>query len=159
MKNLSSWLITIFLIMFWGFRIIVAVMGQMGLEFVTQPINANVEIVLLFVVLACIPFIFKRKIIGALVCLGAYGWYFGPNLIQNLLLVFEGTTQSLSIYFDLLVAAIAIILPLLSVFDILLDKSRKKNPIDKQTDWFYKNEAYDRQMDERSDKNQYRTDL
>jgi len=29
--------------------------------------------------------------------------------------------------------------------------------VDKQTDWFYKNKEYDRKLDERADKNQYRT--
>ena len=45
------------------------------------------------------------------------------------------------------------------MIDILIEKSKTKKPMDKQTDWFYKNEAYDRQMDERADKNQYRTGL
>ena len=54
MKNLSSWLIVMFILMFWLFRVIVAITGSMGLEFVTKPINNNVEIILLFVVLACV---------------------------------------------------------------------------------------------------------
>ena len=159
MRSLGSWLITFFLIMFWGFRIVVAVTGQMGVEFVTQPTNITAEIILLFVVIVCIPFIFKRKVIGALVCLGAYGWYFGPDLAKNILLVLEAETADLNVFFNILIGAIAIILPLVAVFDILIEKSKTKNPMDKQTDWFYKNEAYDRQMDERADKNQYRTGL
>lgn len=159
MKSLGSWLITFFLIMFWGFRVVVAVTGQMGVDFVTEPINVNVEIILLFVVLACIPFIFKSKLIAAIICLVAYGWYFGPNLLQNILLMLEAENPNLDLVFEILIGAIGIILPLVAVFDILIDKSRKKNPIDKQTDWFYKNEAYDRKLDERADKNQYRTGL
>ena len=50
MKKLSSWLIVMFILMFWLFRVIVAITGSMGLEFVTKPINNNVEIILLFVV-------------------------------------------------------------------------------------------------------------
>jgi len=46
---------------------------------------------------------------------------------------------------------------LAAFFDVLLDKNRKAHPVDKQTDWFYKNEQYDRKMDDRADKNQYRT--
>ena len=38
----------------------------------------------------------------------------------------------------------------------LLDRD-KNNPKDKKTDWFYTNEQYDRQLDERADKNNYRT--
>jgi len=40
---------------------------------------------------------------------------------------------------------------------LLLDKGRKANPKDKKTDWFYNNEQFDRKLDERSDKNNYRT--
>lgn len=159
MRSLGSWLIIFFLIMFWVFRIIVAVTGQMGVDFVTKPINVNVEIALLFVVLVCILFILKRNLIGALGCLIAYGGYFGPTLLKNIILVFEGQNTNLDIYLEILIGAIAIILSVVAVFDILIEKSKKKNSIDKQTDWFYKNEAYDRKLDERADKNQYRTGL
>ena len=43
------------------------------------------------------------------------------------------------------------------LFDLIIDKSRKANPKDKKTDWFYKNEQFDRKLDERADKNNYRT--
>lgn len=159
MRSLGSYLVTFFLVMFWIFRIVVAVTGQMGVDFVTQPTNITAEIILLFVVVICIPLIFKRKVLGAVVCLIAYGWYFGPNLVQNILLVLEAETADLDVFFELLIEAIGIIIPLIALFDILIEKSKNKNPMDKKTDWFYKNEAYDRQMDERADKNQYRTGL
>ena len=50
-----------------------------------------------------------------------------------------------------MVLAIAVLL------DLLVDKNRKLNPKDKKTDWFYKNEEYDRKLDDRADKNNYRT--
>ena len=159
MKSLGSWLITIFLIVFWAFRIVVTISAQMGTVFVVSPLNINTEIILLFVVLICIPFIFKRKIIGAIVVLGAYGWYFGPDLIANITNIFGGETANLNTYTEILIEAIAIALPIFSIFDILLDKNRKKNPVHKDTDWFYKNEKYDRKLDERADKNNYRTGL
>ena len=52
---------------------------------------------------------------------------------------------------------LGIILPLAVLIDLLLDKNRKNNPKDKKTDWYYGNEKYDRKMDERADKNNYRT--
>ena len=55
------------------------------------------------------------------------------------------------------ISLIAIALPSIALFDILLDRNRMKNPVDKKTDWFYKNEQYDRKLDERADKNNYRT--
>lgn len=158
MKNLSSWLIAMFIIMFWAFRIVVAITGTMGTEFMVKPIDNNIEVILLFVVLLLVPFIFKRKLIAAIIYLLAYGWYFGKGLIGNIILITnEEIALGISSYIDMFVALIAIALPIMAVFDILLDKSRKKNPVNKETDWFYKNKEYDRELDERADKNNYRT--
>ena len=52
---------------------------------------------------------------------------------------------------------IGILLPIFALLDLMLDKSRKMRPKDKKTDWFYGDEKYDRKMDERADKNNYRT--
>ncbi len=157
MKNLSSWLISIFIIMFWVFRVIVAVTETVGSDFMIKPIDNNVEVILLFVVLALVPFIFKRKLWAAIVYLIAYGWYFGRGLITNVIGMIGGETLSATVYMEMFVSLIALVLPIASIFDILLDKARTKNPVNKETDWFYKNEQYDRKLDERADKNNYRT--
>ena len=160
MISLGSWLITIFLIMFWVFRVIATLFTQMGMEFVAPPLNIGAEITLLFVVLICIPFVFKRKILGPLVILGAYGWYFGPDLIANITNIFTAADiVNFNLYIQLIVDMVAIILPIISIFDILWDKQRTKNPVHKDTDWFYKNEQYDRKLDDRADKNNYRTGI
>ena len=157
MKNLSSWLIVMFILMFWIFRVIVAITGTMEMDFFVKPIDNNIEVILLFVVLLCVPFIFKRKLIGGIIYLIAYGWYFGKGLIENIIQIINGETLGMDTYMYMFVSLIAITLPIVAVFDILLDKNRMKNPVDKQTDWFYKNEQYDRKLDERADKNNYRT--
>ena len=157
MKNLSSWLIVMFIIMFWLFRIVVAVTGSMEIEFFEKPIDIKAEIILLFVVILCVPFIFKRKLVGALIYLGAYGWYFGRGLIQNIMQIIKGETLGMDTYMSMFIALIAITLPIVAIFDILVDINRMKNPVNKQTDWFYKNEEYARKLDERADKNNYRT--
>lgn len=157
MKDLSSWLIVMFIIMFWAFRIIVAVTGSMGIDFFVTPIDNNIEIILLFVVLLCVPFIFKRKLLGAIIYLVAYGWYFGRGLLQNVMQLINEETLEINTYLTMFISLIAIALPIVAVFDILLDKNRMKNPVNKETDWFYKNEQYDRKLDERADKNNYRT--
>jgi len=156
MKNLSSYLISIFILMYWLFRVIVAATGSMGLDFVVKPIDNNIEVVLLFIVLICVPFIFKRKIIGAIVYLISYGWYFGRGLVENIGKIINNETLTMQTYTDMFFAIIAIALPIMALFDILLDKNRTKNPVDKKTDWFYKNEDYDRKLDERADKNNYK---
>ena len=157
MKSLSSWLITMFIIMFWILRLIVAITGTLNTDFILKPIDNNIEIVLLFVVLALVPFIFKRKILAAIIYLIAYGYYFGRGLIENIMPMINGQVLSAETYLNMFIALIAIALPIVAIFDILFDRTRTKNPVNKQTDWFYKNEQYDRKLDERADKNNYRT--
>lgn len=160
MKNFSTWLLVMFVVMFWVFRIIVAFAYETNMDFAgVVPINQQMEIILLFVVLVCIILIVKRKIIGALMYLVAYGLYFGTTLIEgikSLMDVNNNITNAIS-YLNTFIALIGIALPVAVLLDLLLDKSRKANPKDGKTDWFYKNENYDRKLDDRADKNNYRT--
>ena len=159
MKNFSTWMLVMFMVMFWLLRIVVAFTYEMGNSLAgIEPINQTMEIILLFVVLLCMLLIIKRKMIGALIYLLAYGMYFGTNLITAMTTVTtQTTTFDMGIYLDTFISLIGIVIPIAVLFDLLLDKNRKANPKDKQTDWFYKNEKFDRQMDERADKNNYRT--
>ena len=162
MKNFSTWMLVMFMAMFWFFRIIVAVTYEMKIDFGgIEPFNQTMEIILLFVVLVCMLFIIKRKMIGALMYLLAYGLYFGTDLVTGLTTLFstsaEISANTMGSYFGTFISLIGIILPIAVLFDLLLDKGRKANPHDKKTDWFYKNEKFDRQLDERADKNNYRT--
>lgn len=156
MKNLSSWLIAMFAFMFWGFRVVATVMASMGSEFVAPPMDMMMEIVLLFITFICICFIAKRNLLSAIIYLVAHGLYYGVYLYQNIMPIINGETATSS-YMSLLVALIGIIIPVAAFFDVLLDKNSKAHPTDKKTDWFYKNKDFDREMDERADKNQYRT--
>ena len=157
MKKLSSWLIVMFILMFWLFRLIGTITASLDMDFPIKPIDETAEIVLLFVVIFCVPFIFKRKIIGALIYLAGYGWYFGRGLIENVIKIINGETLGMDVYTGMFLSLIGVVLPIVAVFDILFDKNRTNNPVDKKTDWFYKNEDYDRELDERADKNQYKT--
>ena len=58
---------------------------------------------------------------------------------------------------NMIFSMLGIIIALAVLIDLLLDKNRKANPKDKKTDWFYKNEQFDRELDDRADKNNYRT--
>ena len=158
MRNFSTWLLVCFMVMFWVFRIIVALMAQLHQEFFITPFNETIEIILLFVVLLCLVLIVKRKMAGALIYLVAYGMYFGSDITTKLTALFEDASQlSVSDYTALMISLIGIIIPVAIVLDLLADKNRKAHPKDKKTDWFYKNEQYDRKLDERADKNNYRT--
>lgn len=159
MKNFSTWMLVMFVIMFWGFRAIVTLMTQMGKDLGgMEPLNMQLEIILLFVVLVCIILIVKRKMVGALIYLLSYGMYFGVNLYNYVMTIMEQTENlPATIHMSAFVSLLGMILPLAILFDLLMDKNRKANPKDKKTDWFYKNEQYDRKLDERADKNNYRT--
>ena len=156
MKNFSTWMLVMFMVMFWVFRVIVAVMPEFGTTLGgIAPWNQNLEIILSFVVLVCIVLIVRRKLIGALIYLLAYGMYFGVDVINNIQTVLNGASMETAL--NVFISIIGIILPIAVLADLLLDKGRKANPKDKKTDWFYNNEQFDRKLDERSDKNNYRT--
>ena len=90
-----------------------------------------------------------------LIYLLAYGMYFGVDVINNIQTVLNGASMETAL--NVFISIIGIILPIAVLADLLLDKGRKANPKDKKTDWFYNNEQFDRKLDERSDKNNYRT--
>ena len=160
MKNFSTIILVMFVAMFWFFRMIVAFMHEIG-QYLggIVPYNQQMEIILLFVVLLCMILIVKRKMIGALIYLVAYGIYFGTGLVSSFGAMAnpgEGLID-VTIYLNGFISLVGIVLPIAVLLDLLLDKNRKAHPKDKKTDWFYKNEAYDRKLDERADKNNYRT--
>ena len=160
MKKFSTWMLVMFIVMFWAFRVMIAISAELNWEMgALKPLNTQVEIILLFVVLACLIFIVKRKLIGALVYLMAYGLYFGTDIVTNISVLINAVENgmNMNLYINLLMSLIGIILPIATLLDLLMDKARKANPKDKKTDWFYKNEDYDRKLDERADKNNYRT--
>lgn len=159
MRNFSTWLLVMFAVMFWGFRVVVALMAQLSQDFGgIAPLNLTLEIVLLFVALICFILIVKRKMVGALLYLLTYGIYFGTDLFNRLTIMMEATDEvAPENMMNAVFAFIGIILPIAILLDLLADKNRKANPKDKKTDWFFKNEKFDRKLDERADKNNYRT--
>lgn len=157
MKSVGSYLLVFFMVMFWVFRIIVAFTATMGLNFAFEPLNQNIEIILLFVTMLCLILIVKRKLIGAIIYLIGYGMYFGVDIYNTVTKIMNGGSIEITQYASILTSFIGIILPICILFELLLDKNRKAHPVDKKTDWFYTNEQFDRKMDERADKNNYRT--
>ena len=159
MKNFSTMILIIFSIIFWIFRVIVAFTYQLNIGFAgIIPANETVEIALLFITLLSILLIVKRKIIGGLIYLVSHGLYFGTSLVLGLqILINDGKGMVMSGALNTFAAAIGLLLPLLILGDLMLDRSRMDNPKNKQTDWFYKNQQFDRKKDDRDDNNNYRT--
>lgn len=159
MKNFSTWILVMFMIMFWVSRIFVALASQLHWDFGgIVPLNENMEVILLFVVLVCIILVIKRKMIGGLLYLLAYGMYFGMDIVNNVQNIINAMENiDINLYINLFMSIIGTVLPIAVMLDLVFDKGRKNHPKDKKTDWFYANEKFDRQLDERADKNNYRT--
>ena len=158
MKKFSTYLLVMFMILFWILRIIITVMAQLGKDFIgVVPINETFEIIILFAFLICAILVVKRKILGALLYLTLHAIYFGGDITEKIGILSKGETLTMGEAGSLMFSIIVLILPLAVLIDLLLDRGRKEHPVDKKTDWFYKNEQFDRKLDDRADKNNYRT--
>lgn len=146
MKTLQSWLIVMFMAAFWIFRVIIAVQAQYQKDFGGFiAFNFNVEIALLFITLVCMILVLRRFWIGGLIYFASYGYYFGGYLFANL-----APTQ------NALAAAIGLVIAICVFVDLTIEKAMRRAPKETKTDWYFKDEKYDREYDERADKNQYR---
>ncbi len=155
MRSVASYLLLLFMVIFWIFRVIVAFTNSIGVDIGFIPMNMEIEIVLLFVTLLCIILVGKRKLIGAIIYLISYAMYFGVDFYGIIINLINGQNQVID-YTKAMASFIGIIIPIAVFFSLLIDKNRREHPVDKKTDWFYKNEQYDRKLDERADKNNYR---
>ncbi len=158
MKNLSSWLLVMFMGMFWIFRVIVALSVQFGKSdfggFIV--FDFNTEVILLFTTIVSVIFVLRRFLIGALIYLVTYGYYFGTYIFNNLIINKPETGLTMDVMQNVLVSAIAVILAVMVLIDLLIDKARRRSYSDRKTDWYFKDDKFDRKYDERADRNQYR---
>ena len=155
MITLFSYLLTFMGILFWIFRVIVTLFYQLEMNFFATPINENAEIIVLFLTIPCMLFVIKRNIVGAAAYVGLYVAYFGSALYESIISMQE-TGMTLVSGSDFILLCVGVIIPVLTFLDIFINKNRIGHGGDKKTDWYYKNEAYDRKFDERADRNQYR---
>ncbi len=155
MKTFSNYLTVMFMGMFWVFRVIVAYMAGNEKSFAISPLNLTVEIVLLFISLICIALVIKRKLIGGVIYLVANFGYYGVYLYNSVLPIIKGNQLTVTNGLNTFISFVAVILSIVVVMDLLSDKTKK--PVDKETEWFYANKDLDRNLDDRADKNQYRT--
>ena len=161
MANFSTWLLAMFMVMFWLFRAIVALCTQFSIDLLgIVAYDFNWEVIIAFVTLLCIVLVVKRKMIGSLLYLMLYGVYFGEHLITNIISMAQGGAGlTLDLSLNLISDLVAVALAIFVLLDMLVDKGRKANPIDKKTDWYFKNEKYDEELkarDQREDKNEYK---
>ncbi len=144
----------LFAIVFWITRVIVAFTASMEIEFFLTPLDLRIEIILSFVTLLCIILVFKRSIIGALLYMISYWGYFGVYIYK----IFTSTEEVITIdYLNVFVSTIGVILPFIIFMNIGFSQSSKKTSMKtKKTDWYFQNKDFDRQYDDRADRNQYK---
>lgn len=150
-----GYMITTFAGVFWLFRVIVSLMYTAESNFPIVPLNMTFEIIVLFITFVCIILIAKRKMLGAVIYLITHCAYFGIDAYKNIQAIVEGTPQTAN-YISLFISAIAVIIPVIAIMDIGLKSGKKGSSKNRKTDWFYGTTEYDRNMDDRADKNQYK---
>jgi len=156
MISLFSYLLTFLAVMFWIFRAVVVFCSTIGVEVLgTVPLDANIEIGLLFVSLFALIFIVRRNMLGPFIYLVSYGIYFGIDLYTTIVRI-QVDGAVLTDYTVFLNSFIAMLLAVLIFIDVLINKNRKGMVKDKNTDWFYTSKEFDRKLDERADRNQYK---
>lgn len=155
MTSLFSYLLTFFGIAFWFFRALVTLFYQLDMDFFAQPLNVTYEIIVLFSTLPCILLVVKRNIVGAAAYMGIYITYFGTAVYEAFLGAQAGGFNLVNSS-DMLITIIGVIIPVLTFLDVLFNKNRSLGKNTGAGDWFYKNEAFDREFDERADRNQYK---
>ena len=151
-----GYMVTIFAGFFWLLRVVVALMYTTETSFPLIPINIVAEIILLFVTFVCIVLVAKRKMAGAIVYLIAQGAYFGVDAYKTIETMMNGQGE-IANYLTLFVSIIAVIIPIMAILDIGLSTGKKGSALrSRKTDWFYGTTDYDRDIDDRADKNQYK---
>ena len=85
MKKFSTYLVVMFMIVFWILRIVITLASELGKDFMgVTPINKTFEIAILFITLLCVILIAKRKLVGSLLYLAVHAVYFGGDITDKL---------------------------------------------------------------------------
>ena len=154
MRTISNYLIIMLSILLFIFRLVVVFTATMGIEFMVEPINVKYEIALLFVMIICVILMSKNKLSGAIILTISSIAYYGPTLLSQVTNLSAGA--SLDSAMQAVISVICVIIPIFAFFIIAFAKEQEKRPVDKKTDFFYKGDTYDRNYDDRADRNNYR---
>lgn len=149
--ELLSYMVNMFAIMFWLFRVYVALMVSSGSEIQFTTPGLELEINVIFITLISIFMIFKRNLIFASIYLGTYFAFFTYGIA-----LMNGNISTNKQLLNAMVMIAGIIIALLNFLDVMFNKNRKGSTKDNKTDWFYATDKYEREYDERADRNQYK---
>ena len=149
--ELLSYMVNMFAIMVWLFRVYVALMVSSGSEIQFTTPGVELEITVIFITLISIFMIFKRNLIFASIYLGTYFAFFTYGIA-----LMNGNISTNKQLLNAMVMIAGIIIALLNFLDVMFNKNRKGSTKDNKTDWFYATDKYEREYDERADRNQYK---
>lgn len=149
--ELISYMVNMFAIMFWLFRVYVALMISGGSEIPFTTPGIEMEIAVIFITLISIFMIFRRNLIFASIYLGTYFAFFTYGIA-----LMNGNISTSTQLLNAMLMILGIIIALLNFLDVMFNKNRKGSTKDNKTDWFYATDKYEREFDERADRNQYK---
>ncbi len=153
----STILLVIFGIMFWISRVAIAIATQAGFDLIgIVSWNLTYEIILIFVTIVSLILITKRKLLGSIIYLISYLFYFGNDLFSRVGTLMDTEGLLLENITNALVSFIGIILAICVFLDAILLKAKKGTPKHKKIDWFFDNKDFDRKFDDRADRNEYK---
>ena len=157
MKTMAHYLIIMFMIMLLIFRFIVLFTTVFGIDFPIVSVNETMEIGVIFISLLCIILFTKTKLIGGILYLVTSFIYYGFEFIKLIPILNNNSEISINQELEIIVLIIELAIAVFAFFILLYDKKQLIHPTDKKTDFFYKGNQYDREYDNRADKNNYRT--
>ena len=149
--ELISYMVNMFAIMFWLFRVYVALMISGGSEIPFTTPGIEMEIAVIFITLISIFMIFRRNLIFASIYLGTYFAFFTYGIA-----LMNGNISTNTQLLNAMLMVLGILIALLNFLDVMFNKNRKGSTKDNKTDWFYATDKYEREFDERADRNQYK---
>ena len=149
--ELISYMVNMFAIMFWLFRVYVALMISGGSEIPFTTPGIEMEIAVIFMTLISIFMIFRRNLIFASIYLGTYFAFFTYGIA-----LMNGNISTNTQLLNAMLMILGILIALLNFLDVMFNKNRKGSTKDNKTDWFYATDKYEREFDERADRNQYK---
>ena len=149
--ELISYMVNMFAIMFWLFRVYVALMISGGSEIPFTTPGIEMEIAVIFITLISIFMIFRRNLIFASIYLGTYFAFFTYGIA-----LMNGNISTNTQLLNAMLMILGILIAFLNFLDVMFNKNRKGSTKDNKTDWFYATDKYEREFDERADRNQYK---
>lgn len=152
--ELISYLYSMFAILFWLFRLVVCFAPSVNWSLPFISTNPIIEIILLFISVLGLIGIFKRNTFLTAIYLASFFAYYGYEIytiIGNKLDVFSNVQIT-----NLVIYIVGLLIALLNFLDVLFNKERKGSTKNKNLDWYYDKGKFEREIDERADKNRYR---